>query len=168
MSMIMQYVRLRSDELARLRDLLRSDPNGAFDFVDELADLAVDDVPEGRTFDTDRAWAGLDHLLEKAGDAPVNVIYGEQALTEDDWGYAPPRLLDPAEVRAGARYLAELPFDRLAEHYDPVALTRAGVYPEIWHTDQRARDYLHRWYDGLVAFFGRAAAAGDSLVIYLT
>jgi hypothetical protein len=168
MSMIMQYVRLRSEELAKLRDLLHSDPNGAFDFFDELADLAVDDVPEGRTFDTDRAWAGLDHLLEKVGGAPVNVIYGEETLTEDDWGYAPPRLLDPAQVRAGADFLAATPFDVLAAYYDPDLLTRAGVYPEIWHVEERARDYLHHWYDGLVAFFARTAAAGDSLVIYLT
>ncbi|GAA1763657.1 YfbM family protein [Luedemannella helvata] len=168
MSMIMQYVRLRSDELTRLRELLRSDPNGAFDFVDELADLSLGDEVDDRTFDTDKAWAGLDHLLEKAGGAPVNVIYGEETLTADDWGYAPPRLLDPDQVRAGAGFLAALPFDTLAAHYDARALTRAGVYPEIWHADERARDYLRTWYDGLVAFFTRAAAAGDSLVIYLT
>ena len=168
MSMIMQYVRLRSDELNRLRELLRTDPNGAFDFVDELADLSAEDGADDRTFDTDKAWAGLDHLLEKAGGAPVNIIYGEEALTADDWGYAPPRLLDHDQVRAGAGYLAALPFETLAAHYDPQALIRAGVYPEIWHTDERARDYLRTWYEGLVTFFGQAAAAGDSLVIYLT
>jgi hypothetical protein len=168
MSMIMQYIRLRTDELVKLRDLLANDPNGAFDYVDELADLAVDDVPEGRTFDTDKAWAGLDHLLGRAGGAPVNIIYGGEMLTQDDWGYAPPRLLTPDEVRAAATFLEATPFTTLAAAYDAEELTRAGIYPEIWHTGERACEYLSRWYNGLVAFFTRTAAAGDSLVVYLT
>src|SRR4051812_17322211 len=63
--MIMQYVRIRADELATLRRLLVEDPNGAFDYVDALADGGEEDVPaqESRALDTDRAWAAIDYLL---------------------------------------------------------------------------------------------------------
>jgi hypothetical protein len=87
-----QYARLRPAELARLRELVGPDPDGAFDYVDELAEWAVGEpVREQR---------GL--LLELA-DEPV--LGG--APLPSDWGQGPPVLLTPTEVVVAAAALDE-------------------------------------------------------------
>ncbi len=163
MGMVMQYTRIRADELIRLRVLLRDDPNRAFDFYDELADDEVA-VPT-RTTDLDKAWAALDFLLERTG-APVDVIHGGERLGEDEWGYEPPRYLDPGTVSTAARYLARTPFDELFRHYEPTAM--AGLYPEIWDHSAGTREYLRSHYDDLTVYFRHAADAGDGVVLYLS
>jgi hypothetical protein len=160
MSMIMQYVRIQPDELVRLRRLLVTDRNRAYDYVDELAD-----TDPWRSLDTDRAWAGLDYLLNLAGPPPVDVIYGDERLTDDEWGYGPPRLLTGADVTRAADFLDRTPFDLLAAHLDPDSMT--GIYPGIWQRAE-AGDYLRTWYRAQQAFFHRAAAHGDALVVYLS
>lgn len=160
MSMIMQYVRIQPDELVQLRWLLVADRNRAYDYVDELAD-----ADRWRSLDTDKAWAGLDYLLNLAGPPPVDVIHGAQRLTDDEWGYGPPRLLTEAEVRQGAEFLDLTPFAQLAVHLDPDAMS--GIYPGIWARDD-AGEYLGMWYQAQRDFFHRAAAQGDALVIYLS
>src|SRR3954469_18016571 len=88
LGMIMQYVRIRRDEFDTLRRLLVEDANGAFDFVDALADGSADDVParESRSLDTDRAWAAISYLLDQSGPRAVDVVHGGARLTEDEWG----------------------------------------------------------------------------------
>jgi hypothetical protein len=166
MSMIMQYVRIRADELGTLRRLLVDDPDGAFDYVDALADGADEDVParESRSLDTDRAWAAIDYLLTRSGPRQVDVTHGGVRLTEDEWGSEAPRYLDPDEVALAAADLTAVGFDRLAVHFDPNAM--ADVYPEIW-TNDWARSYLRDWYETLTAFFQHAAAEHDGMIAYL-
>jgi hypothetical protein len=163
--MIMQYVRIRADELATLRRLLVEDPNGAFDYVDALADGGDEDVPaqESRALDTDRAWAAIDYLLTRSGPRPVDVTRGGERLTEDEWGSEAPRYLAPDQVALAAADL-EAGFDRLAPHFDPTAM--AQVYPQIWANDW-AQAYLRDWYEALTAFFQHAAAEHDGVIAYL-
>jgi Domain of unknown function (DUF1877) len=166
-NLIMEYVRIRADEYADLRRLLVDDPDGAFDFVDALADGSAEDVPaqESRSMDTDRSWAAIGYLLGRAGPRPVDVIRGGTRLTEDEWGSEPPRYLDPAEVALAAADLADIPFDQLAAHYDPAAM--AEVYPGIWANDW-AQPYLRDWYQRITAFFQHAAGEHDGMIAYLT
>jgi len=163
--MIMQYVRIRADELDTLRQLLVDDPNGAFDYVDALADGDDEDVPaqESRALDTDKAWAAIDYLLTRSGPRPVDVTHGGERLTEDEWGSEAPRYLDPQQVALAAADLGA-GFDRLAAHFDPTAM--AGVYPGIW-TEDGAQAYLRNWYDALSSFFRHAAAEHDGVIAYL-
>ncbi|GAA2637751.1 hypothetical protein GCM10010399_83740 [Dactylosporangium fulvum] len=156
MSMIMQYARLRPSELAELQRLLAEAPDDAHDFVSDLA----------RQMDTDKAWAGLEHLLKKL-DPPVDVISGGTALTDDEWGYESPRLLTRDEVGSAARFLGGTPFERLVEGYDPAEFAAARVYPGIWD-EEWAQDYLSGAYAHLVTFFRAAAAAGDSIVLWMS
>lgn len=168
--MIMQYVRIRADELATLRGLLAADADRAYEYVDELADA---DDPSGagltaersRSLDTDKSWAGLSFLLDRAGPPPVDVIRGGDVLTEDEWGYEPPRYLNAEQVGLAAAYLDATPFYRLAERFDPAAMT--DVYPRIWDEDD-ALTYLRGWYEPLTRFFQHAAADRDGMIIYLT
>ncbi len=165
MSMIMQYIRIRDTELVRLRKLLAQDPDRAFDYADELADGAADDVPaeRSRSLDTDKAWDGLAFLIHRVGEPTVCVVHGGQSLTEDQWGYEPPRYLTPEQVSRAAAEL--LPFDRLAEHFAPEEMNQ--VYPQIWHSED-AVDYLRAWYERLVTFFHHAAAERDGMIIFLS
>jgi hypothetical protein len=168
-SMIMQYVRIRGDELVTLRRLLSDDGDKAYEYVDELADAetASHAVPaeQSRSIDTDKSWDGLSFLLKRVGPAPVDVVHGGAVLTSDEWGYGPPRYLSPDEVSRAAAHLDGTPFYRLAEHFDPAAMTE--VYPRVWDSDD-ALTYLRGWYEPLTRFFKHAAAERDGMVIYLT
>jgi hypothetical protein len=85
---------------------------------------------------------------------------------DEPWCYDPPRLLSPEDVASAARFLQTVPFQRLAEHFDPAALTAAEVYPHMWD-DDGALEYLAGWYAPLVEFFAGAADQGDSVLIWL-
>jgi hypothetical protein len=125
-----------------------------------------DEAVSSRGMDTDKAWAGLQHLLAKLG-VPVVIFAGGEPLTEDEWGYDSPRLLTVDEVAGAARFLAATPFSALAERYDPAELTSAGVYPEIW--DQHwALSYLESYYTKLVALFRAAAADREPIVLWMS
>jgi hypothetical protein len=115
--------------------------------------------------DTDKAWAGLQHLLAKAG-VPVDVIFGGDSLTDDMWSYDPPRLLTAADVAEASRFLDSTPFTSLAEHYDPAELTSAGVYPGIWDEDW-ALSYLEGYYGRLVALFHAAATEREPILTWM-
>jgi hypothetical protein len=159
MSMIMQYVRIQADELARLRGLLTDDPNEAFEYCDELAD------GDGRALDTDKTWAAMAYLLDRLGDAPVDPIHGGERLGDDDWGYEPPRYLAPDDVRRVALYLGATPFSMLVPFFDPVAMRE--VYPQIWDEPNVAA-YVASWYADLTGFFRSAADGGDGVIAYLS
>jgi len=167
MSMIMQYIRIRDEELSTLRRLLTEDPDGAFEYADELADGSDEDVPaeQSRSLDTDKTWDAMAFLLHRAGEPAVDVVRGGTPLTEDDWGYEPPRYLSPDQVSRAASDLDATPFYRLAMLFDPDRMT--GIYPGIWH-DHDALTYLRGWYERLTTFFRHAAADRDGMLIFLT
>jgi Domain of unknown function (DUF1877) len=154
MSTITEYARLDPDQLARLRHLLADSPQEAYEYAGDLEN----------TVDTDKAWAGLQHLLAKAG-TPIDVIAGGTRMSEHEWAYDPPRLFSPDEVVAAARFLAATPVASLAELYDPAELEAADVYPNIWNQEW-ALSYLEDYYADLVAFFGAAAAAGQAVLTW--
>ena len=164
MSAITEYVRLRPPELTELRRLLADEPDEAYDYAGDLALGDPDEETSSRGMDTDQSWAGLQFLLAKAG-APVDVVGGGAPITDDEWGYDSPRLLDPDEVATAAGFLTGTPFAALAELYDPAELAAADVYPGIWAEDW-ALSYLGETYTLLVTLFRAAAAAGEPVLIW--
>jgi hypothetical protein len=165
MSMIAGYVRLRPQEFTELQRLLLDGPEEAYEYA---CDLQMGDEDEGvssRGMDTDKAWAGLQHLLAKAG-MPVDIVGGGEPLSDDMWGYDPPRLLTAADVAEASRFLDGTSLASLAEHYDPAELTSAGVYPGIWHQDW-AFAYLEDHYTKLVALFHAAATEREPILTWM-
>ena len=163
--MIAEYVRVRPHEFAELQRLLLDGPEEAYEYA---CDLRMGDEDEGvspRGMDTDKAWAGLQHLLAKAG-MPVDIIFGGEPLSDDIWGYDPPRLLTAADVAEVSRFLDGTSFASLAEHYDPAELTSAGVYPDIWDQDW-ALSYLEDRYNRLVALFHAAATGCEPILTWM-
>jgi hypothetical protein len=123
-----------------------------------------DERVPARRMDTDKAWAGLQHLLDKAG-APVDIVDCGEPLFGDGWGVVPPRLLTAVDVAEASRLLDGTPFAALAERYDPAELTSAGVYPDIWDQDW-ALPYLEDYYGKLAALFHAAAAEGEPVLTW--
>jgi hypothetical protein len=97
MSMITEYLRLRPREFTELQRLLLNGSEEAYGYASDLQMGKEDEAPPPRGMDTDKAWAGLQHLLAKAG-MPVDIIFGGESVTDDMWGYDPPRLLTVADV----------------------------------------------------------------------
>ena len=165
MSMIAEYVRLRPHEFTELQRLLLDGPREADDYA---SDLQMDDEDEGvspRCMHTDKAWAGLQHLLAKAG-MPVDIVFGGEPLSDDIWGIDPPRMLIAADVAETARFFYGTSFASLAEHYDPAELTSAAVYPGIWDQDW-ALAYLEDYYGRLVALFHAAATEREQILTWM-
>ncbi|MEV1072784.1 DUF1877 family protein [Micromonospora parva] len=129
---------------------------------------------------TDKAWDGLDFLLDRLGfDVPL--VLGTERFVElpdvepdsdemfdflenleDDWGYGPPSYLAPVDVATAASRLAALTADDLIRGVDPQELKRADIYPGPWE-GPRELTWLAHYLPDVQAFF--AAAAGDSAAV---
>ncbi|MGW3783637.1 YfbM family protein [Micromonospora chokoriensis] len=165
MSMITEYARLRPDELTELRRLLVEDPDNACEYAGDLRMGDLDEEVSSRGMDTDKAWAGLQYLLAKLG-PPVDVIGGGEPMTKDEWGYYAPRLISADDVADAAQFLDATSFASLAEHYDPIEMMSAEVYPAIWDQDW-ALSYLEDYYKLLAALFHAAAAHREPILVWM-
>jgi len=118
--------------------------------------------------DLDKAWHGIHYLLAgtawKPGPGAGQVVLGGTALGEDQ-GYGPAHFFTPEEVRRLAALLeAETPA-KLTARYDPKAMDRERIYPDVWVREGReALDYLLEYYVQLVAFYGSAAKRGRAVL----
>lgn len=167
--MIGNHLRITPLEL----DRARKDPDWVQEYADDLEDAELDEPgsPDGqlaadRLHRTEKSWDALRHLLQRAG-CPVNVIRGEEAFTEADWGYGPALLLPPDRVAAAAAFLSALPYDRLIEGVTGAELEAAGLYPQGWD-EPDALDFLRGYYEELVGYFAAAAREGDAMVAWLS
>jgi hypothetical protein len=163
--MITEYLRLRPHEFTELQRLLLDRPEQAYEYASDLQMADEDKGVPSRGMDTDKAWAGLQHLLAKAG-MPVDIVFGGEPLSDGMWGYDPPRLLTAADVAEASRFLDGTSFVSLAEHYDPAELASAEVYPGIWDQDW-AVTYLEDCYSRLVALFHAAATEREPILTWM-
>ncbi|TDB99465.1 DUF1877 family protein [Micromonospora fluostatini] len=133
---------------------------------------------------TDKAWNGLDFLLDRLG-VEISLVRGEEEFVEwpdvepdsdemfdfldnleDDWGYGPPSYLTPAQVAAAATRLAALTEDDLIRDVDPQELTRAEIYPQTWDRPGELAWVAHYLPD-VRNFFAAAATNGDAVICWL-
>jgi hypothetical protein len=133
---------------------------------------------------TDKAWNGLDFLLDRLGfETPV--VLGAQSFVElpdvepdsqemfdflenleHDWGYGPPSYLTPVQVAAAASQLATLTEDDLIRGVDPSELNRADVYPGNWERPGELVWVAH-YLPYVRSFFAAAANNGDAVICWL-
>ncbi|MFD9084941.1 YfbM family protein [Streptomyces erythrochromogenes] len=142
MSMNGAYLRVTPAELERAL----KDPEWALDLADGIQDAQEESEPtpaEARHFTTHQTWHLLGFLLQRSG-FPVDIVHGEETLTAEDWGYGPPRHLTPDRVRLAADTLQQATYDRLIQGVDPVELTEAEVYPQIWDYARRTVPVVER------------------------
>jgi hypothetical protein len=161
MSMIFELF-IVSDQTAKE---VIADPSGIHDL---LASLDGSDA----ALSLEKSWHGLHYLLTGdavQGEPPLNFLLdGGATVGDEDIGYGPARILDPAlvaEVNAALTGFSESEFDA---RLDPAAMTAAEIYPNIWH---EPRDALKQEYAGylreLKEHVHRAAEAGQALMIAL-
>lgn len=153
MGMIFVARPLTAEELASVR----SDPSVADDLL-VVEDEAVVDV--------DKAWHGIHFLLTgtagEATDALGWVILGGEPLEDTD---GPVRLLDPDQVRAVAAALSGTSDTTLRQRFDPVAMHRAELYPQIWDEGPTLLDlYLLPGVATLRTMYAEAAAMGAAVI----
>ena len=167
MGMIGEYARVSPEELERALE----DPQRGQELFSRLSAAAYPRGQEGpdkeRALDVDKAWHGIWYLLREAGGGPVDVVGGGSPVSDVDQGYGPARYLTAEEVRAGAAHLEATAWESLADHFDPVMMDSADIYPSIWDRGDEAIDYLRANYKSLVGFFAAAASAGDAVILWI-
>jgi Domain of unknown function (DUF1877) len=167
MGMLGEYARVTAEELDRaLRD-----PAWGLELVKGLSASAYPErwSTDGRMLDIDKAWNGIWYLITAEDGAPVDPVAGGARVNDHDLGYGPARCLTPGEVAAAASYLRATAWEQLAGHFDPVRMSRAGIYPSIiWERDgDDALDYLRDYYQRLVDFFAAASDSGDAIILWI-
>lgn len=145
MGSVLSFTRVTPEEL----DRAFADPEWAAEHV-------VDDEDRAGCC-LDRAWAGLQFLLD-AAEVRVD-LYEDGAAIDDEctllgW--------DDDLVAGAAHALSATPFEVLARHFDPGRMSETRVYPGLWDDDDLGR--LERHHAELVEFFVTTAASGDAVI----
>ncbi|MFC8044961.1 DUF1877 family protein [Nocardia sp. NPDC057353] len=153
MGIIMSFTRVRPEQVAEL----------GFAGADEVGELPYAMRNPGPSGYLDKAWSGLDYLL-RAAETGIELTDAGNSLADEAYAVWPEELVRDTDER-----LRALPFDALAAHYDPAALDRAAIYPNIWLRDGGAegRHYLNHHYAGLREFFRHAAKYRSAAVAHL-
>jgi hypothetical protein len=155
MGMYMSFTRVTPEELEKAA----TDPQWARDCVDDL-DRA--DEHDGH-LDLDKAWDGIQFLLDRAG-LPIELQLDGESISEDP--YLTGWTVD--DVKDAARHLRATPFEQLVRHFDPAQMMKSGIYPRIWDRDPAEDDvlgYLKESYELLVRFFDAAAASKSAAIM---
>ncbi|MFB9696586.1 DUF1877 family protein [Amorphoplanes digitatis] len=169
------WLRVSPDELARAATDL--------DWAHRLARTARDSGSE-RWTGIDKAWNGLDFLLDRLG-FEIPLVLGAESFVElpdvepdseemfdflanleDDWGYGPPSYLTPDQVAAAAAQLATLTEDDLIRGVDPTELYRAEIYPGTWERPGEL-EWVAHYLPDVREFFAAAAKEGDAVICWL-
>jgi hypothetical protein len=138
------------------------DPDEFFDWL-ELG------AGDRSLLDLDKQWHALHGVL--TGTAwNVDVPCGRAVLggTEfgEDLGYGSPRMLRSADVAEVAAELDQLGVDGFAAAISPDRLVALDVYPSgVDWGDPEEHDYLVESFEQLLAFYRRAADAGQAVLI---
>ena len=145
-------------------DGLLANPESIHEFLEE----EVDEI------DLDKAWHGLHFLFTGSaweGEEPLcYLVKGGEEIGEEEIGYDVPRALRPAQVLAWSEALAALTVDELRKRFNPAAMTKAGIYQEIWGRPEEEDDtlgYLLDYYEVLQSFLIQTKAANKGVIIYL-
>jgi hypothetical protein len=135
-----------------------------------LKDGEPDFVPDpDRTVDITKGWHGLHFLFtgtSDEGDEPAcYMVRGGEDL--DDEGNA--RALRPDQVRRFAEYLSALTREELERRYDPARMKKLEIYPDaVWTRPESSARWLLDCFSGVRSIIGKAAEAGDGVVIHIS
>jgi hypothetical protein len=129
---------------------------------------AIDPVMDADGLSVEKAWDALRYMLQGHDCEPFT---SGTALEYGDYGYGPPLLMSPAEVKACSTRLAAITDEDFTARYDPETMTSEKVYPAIWDREDEREQNL-AWLLGvfrkLRAFYSDAAKCGDGVVFFLT
>lgn len=121
--------------------------------------------------DLDKAWHGLHYLLtgtpyDNHGLLGQAILGGKEV--GEDLGYGPARILSPERVKEIAGALGSLSTESLSSKYDPSAMERAKVYPNIWVREgPEGLRFLLNYLPALQAFYKKAAESGSAVILVI-
>lgn len=169
MSMICVLRQIEASEI----DTLLQDPERIFDLLEEDNSLDEDEL-EAET-DLDKAWHGIHYLLTGTaweGKPPLcYLVGGGQTIGDVEVSYGPARVLRPDEVRAFDQALKAISLDDLSRRFNPDAMMRAEIYPEIWDRNPGEDDtlaYVLEYFEPLKVVLHDAAQQKKGLIIYFS
>ena len=126
---------------ARTARELIADPTGVHKLLESL---------EGsdQVLSLEKSWHGLHFVLTETaweGRPPLDFLAsGGVPVGDEDVGYGPARILDPEGVTALDEALTEIEQSDFHRNFDPIALSDAAIYPQIW--DEPVEDQARiRW-----------------------
>jgi hypothetical protein len=125
---------------------------------------------EGDNIDIDKAWHGLHFLMTGtawSGDPPLNFLLagGTKVADDDD---CTTRLYSSNELREINRALKAVDQSQLKSSYNPSAMLKLDIYPDIWQRDARAFEYCIDHFAALRKFIARAEQSGLGMVTKLS
>ena len=93
-----------------------------------------------------------------------------KTIGDIDVGYGPARALTSKQVASFNIALSGISSDNLRQRYDPQALKKAEIYPEIWDNDPAEDDalgYLVEMFEDLKAFVEKTSEQKKGMVVYI-
>ncbi len=147
---------------ARTARELIADPTGVHELLESL---------EGsdQVLSLEKSWHGLHFVLTESAweGRPLDFLAsGGVPVGDEDVGYGPARILDPAGVTALHEALTAIEQSDFHRNFDPIALSDAEIYPQIW--DEPIED-LKQEYIGYLqvmkAHVRRASESGQALLV---
>ena len=135
----------------------------------EAPDLQLSE-DEGADAYLDKAWHGLHFLLTGKvweGDPPLGfLICGGRSVGDIDVGYGPARAFRSPETLEIAEALKPIDEAEIKARFDPAAMTKADIYPEIWESEpEESLEYILENYEDLKHLVDMAAANNQGLII---
>jgi hypothetical protein len=157
--MIAYYVSVDDEVLARL--VAGEEP------IEDYLTEAIE--AEDRSFDIDKAWAGIHYLLcgkVWEGEGPLfDAVLGGEALGEEDLGRGPPRILRKEAVAAVSAALGGLDLEPSRGRFMAEVLHNEEIYPGF--TEAEDFNYLEYYFEALKGFFAECARNGRNLVLFI-
>jgi len=154
---------------AQINELL-ANPDGVDAFVEEWFE-----GEEIRGIDLDKAWHAIHFLLTESaweGEEPLcYLVKSGEEIGDEDVGYCPARALRPNQIADWADALSAISSDDLRKRFDPEAMMKAEIYPEIWDRapeDDGILGYLLEHYEALRSFIERTKNDNKGMIITLT
>jgi hypothetical protein len=152
---------LDAEQVAALQAVEEGD---RVDFVQETFEETLWSADKSRAQETDKAWDAIHRSLTDgslgwlSGEYPLNhVIFGGEALySEDDYILS---LKSPEQVRDAAAALRGISKEKLRAGYDDIDPDSYGM-----PLSDEDFEYTWDWFQGVVEFYQRAAAAGHSVL----
>jgi len=142
---------------------LNADPTGIHDVLESVG--GSEDVVS-----LEKSWHGLHFALTGTaweGQPPLNFLAsGGTPIGDEDVGYGPARLLDPAGVAALHAALSQLTDEQFERSFDLAGLEREEIYPSIW--DEELEELMEEYGHYLQEFkqiAKRGAESGQALIV---
>lgn len=139
-----------------------------------VVDGAYNDPGQGFV-DLDKAWNALHYLLTgsaRDGEGPLAfLLKGGTPVGDEDLGYGPARVFQPAEVAAIADALADVSQYKLLPRFDLKKFEKLELYPGRWNEVNLRSDYDLGYYFGpleqLKNVTRRAKNEGAGMIVWI-